>query len=41
MTRKPQASAQLPDWPEQEVAKFGSLSEETTLNGVGARGFGW
>lgn len=41
MTRRPHALAQLPDWPEHEVAKLGSLREVTTLKGVGALGLGW
>jgi hypothetical protein len=41
ITRRPQALAQLPDWPEQEEAKLGSLREDKRLNGVGALGFGW
>jgi len=38
--RKPQAFAQFPDFPAQDETKSGSLSVGTTLNGVGAVGFG-
>ncbi len=41
MTRRPHASAQLPDLPAQEAAKLGSLREETTGKGEGAEGLGW
>ena len=41
MIRKPHALAQFPDCPEQEEPKLGSFREDTTLNGVGALGFGW
>ncbi len=37
---KPHASAQLPDWPERELPKLGSLKAELTKNGAGAIGFG-
>jgi hypothetical protein len=37
---RPQASAQRPDWPAQEVSKLGSFKARTTVNGVGGAGFG-
>jgi len=38
--RNPHALAQFPDCPAHDVTKFGSFSDATTLNGVGAEGVG-